>query len=213
MTTTIDRAEINRRNSLRSTGPRSPEGKQRSKLNAVKHGMSAATPVLPGEDPDAFRDRLDAWAEALAPGDVVEQFLVERAATPRGRSSGPTASRPPAPPPPSAHAEDEQQARRREEVERLGEWLLARRRIGRRPGAPRDGPRAILAPGATARGHLAATSTTRGRSSTAWRPPPRDAPGCSSAGPSSAARSSGARPGTRTSSSGPSGSRGIGRWA
>ena len=81
MTTTIDRAEINRRNSTRSTGPRSPEGKLRSKYNAVKHGMSAATPVLPGEDPDAFRDRLDAWAEALDPDNVVEQFLVEQAAT------------------------------------------------------------------------------------------------------------------------------------
>ncbi len=80
MTTTIDRAEINRRNSLKSTGPRSPEWKQRSKFNAVKHGMSAATPVLPGEDPDAFRDRLDAWAGALDPGNVVEQFLVEQAA-------------------------------------------------------------------------------------------------------------------------------------
>ena len=81
MTTTIDRGEINRRNSMRSTGPRSPEGKLRSKYNAVKHGMSAATPVLPGEDPDAFRDRLDAWAEALDPDNVVEQFLVEQAAT------------------------------------------------------------------------------------------------------------------------------------
>ena len=81
MTTTIDRAEINRRNALKSTGPRSPEGKQRSKFNAVKHGMSAATPVLPGEVPDAFRDRLDAWAEALDPDNVVEQFLVEQAAT------------------------------------------------------------------------------------------------------------------------------------
>ena len=80
MTTTIDRAEINRRNSMRSTGPKSPEGKLRSKFNAVKHGMSAATPVLPGEDPDAFRDRLDAWAGALDPDNVVEQFLVERAA-------------------------------------------------------------------------------------------------------------------------------------
>ncbi len=81
MTTTIDRAEINRRNSLKSTGPRSPQGKLRSKFNAVTHGMSAATAVLPGEDPDAFRDRLDAWAEALDPDNVVEQFLVEQAAT------------------------------------------------------------------------------------------------------------------------------------
>ncbi len=81
MTATATRAEINLRNSARSTGPRTPEGKLRSKMNAVKHGMTARTPVLPGEDPDAFRDRLDSWAEALAPADAVEQFLVEQAAT------------------------------------------------------------------------------------------------------------------------------------
>ncbi len=79
--TATERAEINRNNAARSTGPRTPEGRSRSKMNAVKHGMTARTPVLPGEDPDAFRARLDAWSEALAPDNVVEQFLVEQAAT------------------------------------------------------------------------------------------------------------------------------------
>src|SRR5689334_20361535 len=79
VTTPIHRAEINRRNAARSSGPRTPEGKSRSRMNAVKHGMSATIPVLPGEDPDAYR-RLEAWAEALNPVDAVEQFLVERAA-------------------------------------------------------------------------------------------------------------------------------------
>src|SRR5262245_47080817 len=80
MTTPIDRAAINRRNAAKSTGPRSPEGKRSAKFNALKHGLTAATPVLPGEDPEAFR-RLEAWAEALDPADVVERFLVEQAAT------------------------------------------------------------------------------------------------------------------------------------
>ena len=53
-----------------STGAKTPEGKARSRFNAVKHGLSATIPVLPGEDPDAFRRRQEAWAEALAPGDV-----------------------------------------------------------------------------------------------------------------------------------------------
>ena len=66
MTTTtamIDRAEINRRNAARSTGPRTPEGKARSRLNAVKPGCRARLPVLPGEDPEAYRGRLDAWGD------------------------------------------------------------------------------------------------------------------------------------------------------
>src|SRR5262249_46447125 len=79
-TTTTDRAEINRRNARRSTGPRSPEGKSRSRLNAVKHGCRARLPILPGEDPEVYRDRLDAWVDAFAPPAAVAPCLVQRAA-------------------------------------------------------------------------------------------------------------------------------------
>ncbi len=84
MTTTMtpprsDRAEINRRNAQKSTGPRTPEGKNRSRFNAVKHGMTARTLVLPGEDPDALQERLDSWIGNLQPQNDVEQFLVEQA--------------------------------------------------------------------------------------------------------------------------------------
>ena len=40
------RIEANRRNALRSTGPRTQDGKARSRLNAVKHGLSASLPAL-----------------------------------------------------------------------------------------------------------------------------------------------------------------------
>ena len=73
------RAEANRRNAQKSTGPKTAEGKARSRFNAVKHGMRAATPVLPGEDQAAFDDRLERWTKNLAPRDEVEQFLVKRA--------------------------------------------------------------------------------------------------------------------------------------
>ena len=78
-TPTTDRAEINRRNARKSTGPKTAEGKDRSRFNAVKHGVTAKTLVLPGEDAEALRVRLDAWTEDLQPRDDVEQYLVERA--------------------------------------------------------------------------------------------------------------------------------------
>src|SRR5262249_2415714 len=79
VTTPIDRAAINRRNSLKSSGPRTPEGKARSRFNAVKHGCRARLPILPGEDPAAYQDRLETWVDKFGPRDAVEHYLVERA--------------------------------------------------------------------------------------------------------------------------------------
>ncbi|HEV2245119.1 MAG TPA: hypothetical protein VGW37_00570, partial [Terriglobia bacterium] len=45
-----NRAAANRANSLLSTGPRTAAGKQRSSMNALSHGLTAASPVLPTED-------------------------------------------------------------------------------------------------------------------------------------------------------------------
>src|SRR4051812_24503321 len=83
MTTTPtapDRAAINRRNAQKSTGPRTAQGKSRSRFNALKHGLTAKTPVLPGEDADAYQGRIDAWKRDLAPRDHVEDGLAHRAA-------------------------------------------------------------------------------------------------------------------------------------
>src|SRR5262245_3464286 len=79
-TSAPDRAAINRRNAQKSTGPRTAEGKNRSKFNALKHGLTAASPVLPGEDPDAFQARIDAWKADLKPRNTLEDDLIERAA-------------------------------------------------------------------------------------------------------------------------------------
>ena len=49
----------NRANAQKSTGPRSVEGKSVSRLNALKHGIDAASLIIPGEDPAAY-DALDA---------------------------------------------------------------------------------------------------------------------------------------------------------
>ena len=88
-TTPIDRAAINRRNAQKSTGPRTPEGKSRSRFNALKHGMTAKTLVLPGEDADVLQQRIEAWTSDLQPQNEVEQFLVERPCSSPGSSNGP----------------------------------------------------------------------------------------------------------------------------
>ncbi|MBV8608764.1 MAG: hypothetical protein JO034_15050, partial [Singulisphaera sp.] len=73
------RREINQKNSQRSTGPRTAAGKARAKLNGLKHGLRAATLVLPGEDPEALQHRLDAWTDELDPRTDLERYFVRSA--------------------------------------------------------------------------------------------------------------------------------------
>ena len=79
MVVSAAKIEANRRNAQKSTGPRTREGKDRSKLNPVKHGMRAETLVLLDEDAQALEDRRLAWRIRLAPGDDVEERLVDDA--------------------------------------------------------------------------------------------------------------------------------------
>src|SRR5262245_35557025 len=66
------RLAANRANAMKSTGPRTDEGKAASRLNAMKHGLCALVVPVPGED-QARQDRIrDAWADALRPADVAE---------------------------------------------------------------------------------------------------------------------------------------------
>jgi hypothetical protein len=52
--TSIQRLEANRRNALRSTGPKTEDGKQRSRANAVRHGLTAETVVGSLEDAEDY---------------------------------------------------------------------------------------------------------------------------------------------------------------
>src|ERR1700693_1905973 len=54
-TVQIDRAEINRSNAQHSTGPRTDAGKQRSSQNALRHGLTARSAVIPSEDPADYQ--------------------------------------------------------------------------------------------------------------------------------------------------------------
>src|SRR6476619_5991854 len=48
--------EANRRNAQKSTGPKTEEGKTKSKFNAMKHGMTAEVAVLPHEDKTSYEE-------------------------------------------------------------------------------------------------------------------------------------------------------------
>ena len=72
--------EANRANAKRSTGPTTNSGKARSKMNALKHGLSAKAIVIEGEDPrefEALRAGLERDFEAPT---VIERELVEHLA-------------------------------------------------------------------------------------------------------------------------------------
>ena len=48
--TSDKKAEANRRNALKSTGPKTSEGKEAIRYNAMRHGLLSKDILLPGED-------------------------------------------------------------------------------------------------------------------------------------------------------------------
>ena len=78
---TAAQIEANRRNAQRNTGPKTDEGKDRVRRNAVKHGMTARTimPVLPQEDPKELEDQTQQAIAAMKPRNPLELDLVCRA--------------------------------------------------------------------------------------------------------------------------------------
>jgi hypothetical protein len=51
----LKQIEANRRNALKSTGPTTPEGKERSRRNAVRHGLTAETVIAALEDTEDYQ--------------------------------------------------------------------------------------------------------------------------------------------------------------
>jgi hypothetical protein len=71
--TSYRQIEANRRNALKSTGPKTEAGKQASRCNAVRHGLTAETVI------GALEDRKDYKAfEAAITADYDAQSAVER---------------------------------------------------------------------------------------------------------------------------------------
>jgi hypothetical protein len=74
------RAIQNRLNSLYSTGPRTPAGKDRSSQNALKHGLTSL-PVLPTEDPAAYDQHCKPFHDEHEPAATEFQLVQELADT------------------------------------------------------------------------------------------------------------------------------------
>src|SRR5215831_2440569 len=79
--TTFRQIEANRRNALKSTGPKTVAGKAQSRCNAVRHGLTAETVIgvlEDAEDYKAFEAAITADYEARS---AVERELVLRLAS------------------------------------------------------------------------------------------------------------------------------------
>ena len=74
------RAAVNRANSAHSTGPRTESGKQRSSLNALSHGLTARTALLPTEDPDTYQRHIQQFLDEYKPATPTETQLVHEIA-------------------------------------------------------------------------------------------------------------------------------------
>jgi hypothetical protein len=76
----LKQIEANRRNALKSTGPKTPEGKAAVRMNVLQHGLRARSVVIPGEDPAELRQLCDDLQNEWRPQSRTEQLLVEQMA-------------------------------------------------------------------------------------------------------------------------------------
>jgi len=72
--------KANRKNSRKSTGPRSPKGKAAVAKNAIKHGLFASEAVIRWEDPEDFEAFREELLAELAPVGALTRisYLVNR---------------------------------------------------------------------------------------------------------------------------------------
>ena len=70
--------KANQENAKKSTGPLTDEGKQRSSMNAMTHGIFSTIPLLPGENLEQFKLLEEEIIKAYQPKDAMECLLVQR---------------------------------------------------------------------------------------------------------------------------------------
>jgi hypothetical protein len=74
---TPHRTEINRANSQHSTGPKTEAGKNKSSLNALRHGLTGQIVVMPTEDLQAYQSHLRSFTDEYHPNGATEANLVQ----------------------------------------------------------------------------------------------------------------------------------------
>src|SRR5258707_15521354 len=79
--TTFRQIEANRRNARKSTGPVTQEGKQRSRWNAVRHGLTAESVIGALEDAEDYKAFEAAVIADYDATSAVERELVLRLAS------------------------------------------------------------------------------------------------------------------------------------
>ena len=77
--------EANRANAQLSTGPKTPEGKRRSSLNARRHSLTGKIHIATPEESQAFDQHCKAYHAELAPVGILESDLAQEIAEDRWR--------------------------------------------------------------------------------------------------------------------------------
>ena len=75
--TSDKQVQANRRNALKSTGPKTPEGKVAVRMNAKTHGLRSQEVLLPGEDEEALKELDENLRAELQPVGEHENLLVD----------------------------------------------------------------------------------------------------------------------------------------
>ena len=81
MRTDDKRKQTSRLNALKSTGPKTPEGKRRSAFNSTTHGAYARNLMLPGERLVEFEELIKVHLETWKPTNLIEDILVTEMAS------------------------------------------------------------------------------------------------------------------------------------
>src|ERR1700730_16922978 len=69
----------NQANALKSTGPKTAQGKATARRNALKHGMTCEKENLFRNDARLYKERLERWTKVVKPRNDMELYQLESA--------------------------------------------------------------------------------------------------------------------------------------